>query len=58
VLCSGALILANGIRAYSIILGNHLGVAEGTDHRFFSYAVYAATYLSLAGWDSDGPITP
>jgi len=46
-LCSGALILANGIRAYGIILGNHLGVAEGTDHRVFSYAIYAVMVLFL-----------
>lgn len=48
-LCAGALILANGIRAYSIILGDHLGIAEGTDHRVFSYTVYAVTVCVL-GW--------
>lgn len=49
IMCAGALILANGIRAYSIILGDHLGIAEGTDHRVYSYAVYVVTVISL-GW--------
>jgi exosortase A len=46
--CAVLLILANGIRAYGIILGDHLGIAEGTDHRVFSYAVYGVTMLLLA----------
>lgn len=47
-LCAGLLIVANGARAYGIILADHLGIADGTDHRVFSYAVYGATMLSLA----------
>jgi len=49
VVCAGGLIFANGVRAYGIILGDYLGVAEGTDHRFFSYAVYGVT-VALLGW--------
>jgi exosortase len=49
ILCAGALIVANGVRAYGIILGDHLGIAEGTDHRVFSYSVYGITVLFL-GW--------
>jgi exosortase A len=49
VLCALLLILANGVRAYGIILGDHLGIAEGTDHRVFSYTIYGLTVLSL-GW--------
>jgi hypothetical protein len=37
------LILANGIRAYGIILGDHLGIAHGADHRLFSYSIYGIT---------------
>jgi exosortase A len=46
-LCAAALMLANGIRAYGIIVGDHTGVAEGTDHRVFSYAVYGVTVVLL-----------
>lgn len=48
-LCALLLIVANGVRAYGIILGDHLGIAEGTDHRVFSYTVYGVTVL-LLGW--------
>jgi exosortase A len=48
-LCALLLILANGVRAYGIILGDHLGIAEGTDHRVFSYTIYGVTVGSL-GW--------
>jgi exosortase A len=47
--CSGALIVANGMRAYGIILGDHFGIAEGTDHRVFSYTIYAIT-MTYLGW--------
>ena len=40
VVCAFVLLFANGIRAYGVILGDHLGIADGTDHRVFSYAVY------------------
>lgn len=46
-LCVTLLILANGVRAYGIILGDHLGFAEGTDHRIFSYTIYGITMFSL-----------
>jgi exosortase len=47
-LCSLLLILANGLRAYSIILTDHIGLANGTDHRVFSYSIYAVTIVLLA----------
>ena len=40
VICAFVLLFANGLRAYGVILGDHLGIADGTDHRVFSYAVY------------------
>lgn len=46
--CVLFLIVANGARAYGIIIADHLGIAEGTDHRVFSYAVYGVTMLFLA----------
>jgi exosortase len=55
-LCSLLLILANGVRAYSIILTDHIGLANGTDHRVFSYSIYAVTIVILAWvgrWWSD-----
>jgi exosortase A len=47
--CAIVLIVANGIRAYTIILGDHFGIADGTDHRVFSYAVYGLT-MPLLLW--------
>jgi exosortase A len=47
--CAVALIVANGIRAYTIILGDHFGIADGADHRVFSYAVYGLT-MPLLLW--------
>jgi exosortase len=41
--CAVVLLVANGIRAYTIILGDHFGIADGTDHRVFSYTVYGLT---------------
>jgi hypothetical protein len=35
--------VANGIRAYGVIVGDHLGIAEGSDHRVFSYTIYGLT---------------
>lgn len=46
-LCVALLTIANGLRAYGIILGDHLGIAEGTDHRVFSYVIYGMTMLTL-----------
>jgi exosortase A len=43
VFCVAVLILANGVRAYGIILGDHFGIAHGADHRLFSYSVYGIT---------------
>ena len=48
-LCAVVLMVANGIRAYGVIVGDHFGIAEGTDHRVFSYAVYGVT-LPLLFW--------
>ena len=33
VLCALVLMVANGIRVYGVILGDHLGIADDTDHR-------------------------
>jgi exosortase len=49
VLCAVVLMVANGIRAYSVIMGDHLGIADGTDHRVFSYIVYGLT-MPLLFW--------
>lgn len=49
ILCGMLLILANGVRAFSIIYFDFVGVAEGTDHRVFSYLVYGITIV-LLGW--------
>ena len=43
------LLVANGIRAYTIILGDHFGIADGADHRVFSYTVYGLT-MPLLLW--------
>lgn len=45
--CAGALMIANGIRAYGIIVGNHVGIASGADHRLFSYTIYGLTMPCL-----------
>ena len=44
---AAALMLANGIRAYGIIVGNDLGIAAGADHRLFSYTIYGLTMPCL-----------
>ena len=49
ILCGMLLILANGVRAFSIIYFDFVGLAEGTDHRVFSYLVYGITIV-LLGW--------
>lgn len=49
ILCGVLLILANGVRAFSIIFFDFVGLAEGTDHRVFSYLVYGITIVFL-GW--------
>ena len=41
------LMLANGLRAFGVIVGDHLGVAEGADHRVFSYTIYGITMPAL-----------
>jgi exosortase A len=48
-LCAVVLMVANGIRAYGVIVGDHFGIAEGTDHRVFSYAIYGLT-MPLLLW--------
>lgn len=45
--CLVVLIVANGLRAYGIIIGDHLGIAEGTDHRVFSYSIYGMAMFPL-----------
>jgi len=45
--CAVVLMVANGIRAYGVIVGDHVGIAEGVDHRVFSYSVYGLTMLLL-----------
>jgi exosortase len=47
--CAVVLLVANGIRAYAIILGDHFGIADGADHRVFSYTVYGLT-MPLLLW--------
>jgi hypothetical protein len=49
VVCAAMLMLANGVRAYGVIVGDHFGVAEGTDHRLFSYTIYGLT-IPLLYW--------
>ncbi len=49
ILCGVLLILANGVRAFGIIFFDFVGLAEGTDHRMFSYLVYGITIVFL-GW--------
>lgn len=62
VVCAVFLILANGIRAFGIVAGDHLGVAEGTDHRVFSYSIYGVTLLMLfrlgLNWKDTDSLTP
>jgi exosortase A len=48
-ICAVVLLVANGIRAYTIILGDHFGIADGADHRLFSYTVYGLT-MPLLLW--------
>lgn len=59
VLCAGALIIANGLRAYGVIIGDHFGIADGTDHRVFSYSIYGLTIPLLfwigLRWSDNGP---
>lgn len=45
--CAVALMVANGLRAYGVIVGNHLGIAAGADHRLFSYTIYGVTMPCL-----------
>jgi exosortase A len=58
-LCISLLIIVNGFRAYAIIVSNHLGIADGTDHRVFSYTIYGVTILMLfwlgSQWEERGP---
>lgn len=47
ILCAVVLMIANGIRAYGVIVGNHLGIAVDADHRLFSYTIYGLTMPCL-----------
>lgn len=48
-LCTFALMVANGLRAYGVIIGDHFGIADGADHRIFSYTIYGVT-MPLLVW--------
>jgi exosortase A len=48
-ICAVVLMMANGIRAYGVIIVDHVGIAEGTDHRVFSYTIYGLT-MPLLFW--------
>lgn len=60
--CALMLMVANGVRAYGIILGDHLGIARGADHRVFSYTIYGFTILLLfwcgLRWSDSKPAIP
>jgi len=47
--CAIALMVANGLRAYGVIVGDHFGIADGADHRIFSYTIYGVT-MPLLVW--------
>jgi exosortase/archaeosortase family protein len=47
--CGAILMIANGMRAYGIIIAHHLGIADGADHRLFSYTVFGMT-LPFLHW--------
>lgn len=49
VFCAMALMVANGARAYGVIVGNYVGIAGGADHRVFSYMIYGLT-MPLLFW--------
>jgi exosortase A len=49
VLCAAVLMLANGVRAYGVIISDHFGYVEGADHRLFSYMIYGIT-IPLLYW--------
>jgi exosortase A len=59
VLCAVILMIANGLRAYGVIIGDHFGIADGTDHRVFSYSIYGLTIPLLfwigLRWSDNGP---
>jgi len=59
-LCAVGLMIANGVRAYGVIVGDHFGIADGTDHRVFSYTVYGVTIPLLCWiglrWEESGPL--
>jgi exosortase A len=48
-ICAVVLMVANGVRAYGLIVGDHLGIADGTDHRVFSYTIYGLA-MPLLFW--------
>jgi exosortase A len=48
-LCAVVLMVSNGLRAYGIIVADHFGIADGADHRLFSYAIYGVT-MPLLLW--------
>lgn len=58
-LCAGTLMIANGVRAYGVIIGDYFAIADGTDHRVFSYTIYGLTIPLLfwmgLKWSDNGP---
>lgn len=60
-LCIVVLMVANGLRAYGVIVGDHFGIADGTDHRVFSYTIYGLTIPALfwlgLRWSDNAPVT-
>ena len=49
IVCATILMIANGVRAYGVIVADHFGIAEGADHRLFSYTIYSLT-IPLLFW--------
>lgn len=58
-LCAATLMVANGVRAYGVIIADYFGIADGTDHRVFSYTIYGLTIPLLfwigLQWSDTGP---
>jgi exosortase len=48
-LCAGTLIIANGLRAFWVIIGDHFGVVDGTDDLVPGYTIFGLT-IPLLLW--------
>ena len=42
-LCAIVLMLANGVRAYGVIVGHHVGITEGANDGVYGYVMYGLT---------------